>query len=170
MSRSTARKGAAQRDRKLLLWLLGCFPIGLVKMWRRSCRWPLAAKCAVTLTLALVVALILLPQTGPNRGEAGGIRFVGKERSVEVYGPELPAMLEENAANYEKVLRGSATSVPIVTPAAETYVYATTQGKFYHTEQCRYYSNSAYKFTLYEAHFSGYLPCAECNPPIYVPE
>ena len=109
----TRRKRRADRreDRRVLLWLLGCFPFGLVLMWRRGCRWPLAAKCAVSAVLALLVLAIILPQTAPKQKASGGIQLVGREPSVEIFGPELPASVEESLANYDSILYNSATSV-----------------------------------------------------------
>lgn len=159
------RRAERRENRRLLIWLLVCFPFGLVLMWRRSCRWPLAAKCAVTAALALLVTAIVLPQTTPTRKVTGGVQLVGREPSVEIYGPELPEDLD--GRNYESILYSAATSVPVATPVPETYVYVAGNGKYYHTAQCRYYQYASRKLSLYEAYFTDYKPCPECNPGVW---
>ena len=161
------RRADRREDRRVLLWLLGCFPFGLVLMWRRGCRWPLAAKCAVSAVLVLLVLAIILPQTAPKQKASGGIQLVGREPSVEIFGPELPASVEESLANYDSILYNSATSVPVVTPEPETYVYVAERGKYYHTAKCKYYQTASRKLTLYEAFFTNYQPCPQCNPGVW---
>ena len=63
--------------------------------------------------------------------------------------------------------RETATPAPAETEDPETYVYATVGSKLYHTTSCRRLCYSSHKYTLYEAHFSGYSPCDLCNPGVY---
>ena len=166
--RRSLRRSGHKMTKKTILWLVCCFPIGLMMMWRRRCRWPVAAKCAVSACVALVLAAVILPQTAPTRSEKSGVEYVLAEPSVDVHGPELPSALQEHPVDYESVLHvGNVTPAPTVAAETETYVYATVNSKIYHTTSCRRYCYSAHKYTLYEAHFSGYQPCELCNPGVY---
>ena len=47
----------------------------------------------------------------------------------------------------------------------ETYIcYVTATGVCYHSSDCQYLKNSAYKTTVYEATMEGYLSCSKCTP------
>ena len=162
--RRRARQG---EDRKIILWLLCCFPFGLVLMWRRSCRWALGLKCLVTACLALVVTAIILPQTMPVQQASGGIELVQNEPSVAIYGPELPASADDAISGYDSVLYNRATSVPIPTPEPEPTVYVAENGKYYHTSTCRFYQTASRSLTLYEVYFTDYKPCPVCHPGVW---
>jgi len=81
-----------------------------------------------------------------------------------------PFLIKPNHRELEE-LAGSADAAPTPAPAEtddpETYVYATVSSKLYHTTSCRRFCYSSHKYTLYEAHFSGYSPCDLCNPGVY---
>ena len=51
------------------------------------------------------------------------------------------------------------------TSRIKTYVcYVTATGECYHSLNCQYLKNSAYKTTVYEAKLDGYLSCSKCTP------
>ena len=158
------RRADRREDRRVLLWLLGCFPFGLVLMWRRGCRWPLAAKCAVSAVLAWLVLAIVLPQTAPKQKASGGIQLVGVNPEVEVYGPELPVLIVPGYTNDQP------QSI-IVNEDEEAnqvhYVYAAEGAKCYHEYECKFAFASSQRLTVYEAYFLGFKPCPRCNPPKY---
>ena len=164
---SRPRSAGVAENRKLLLWLVCCFPLGLAMMWRRSCRWPIALKCAVTACLIAAVAAVALPQTTPQWQASGGVELVQRAPSVEIYGPELPESIEESSPGYESILYNSATSVPVPTPEPEVTVYVANNGKYYHTATCRFYQTASRSMTLYEVYFTDYKPCPECNPGVW---
>ena len=153
-------------DRRILIWLLCCFPFGLFLMWRPSCRWKIGVKCAVSALAAVLIAAVILPQTAPKAQTDGGIQLVQREHSVEIYGPELSAA-DDVISGYDSVLYNSATSVPVPTPVPEPKVYVAANGKFYHTSSCRYYQTASRELTLYEAYFTDYQPCPECKPGVW---
>ena len=170
MSSRRARKRGRMNpgeSRRILLWLLCCFPFGLGLMWQRRCRWPIILKCAVTACIALIVAAIIIPQTAPKQEIEGGVVLVQSEPSVEIYGPELPEAVEESSPGYESILYNSATAVPIPTPAPEPTVYVANNGKYYHTATCKYYQTASRSLTLYEVYFTDYKPCPVCNPGVW---
>ena len=104
----------------------------------------------------------------PTRGN-GGVRMVGAEKDVAVYGPELPAALQTVAPN-EALIVGGSTPVLTQTPEVETtYVYANDTGVYYHLSDCKYVSNYSRKYELPVAYYNGYLPCQECGAPTYMP-
>ena len=161
------RREEQRADRRVILWLVCCFPLGLMLMWRRGCRWPVAVKCAITACLALLIIAIVLPQTAPKQQASGGVQYVQSERSVSIYGPELPGSADDVISGYDSVLYNSATSVPVPTPEPEVTVYVANNGKYYHTATCRYYQAASRSLTLYEAYFTDYEPCPECKPGVW---
>jgi hypothetical protein len=168
MKRRRTRRFDRKMTKKTILWLVCCFPIGLTMMWRKNCRWPVGVKYVVSACMAILLVAVILPQTAPVRSEKSGVEYVLSEPSVKVHGPELPSALQEHPVDYESVLHvGNVTPAPTIAPATETYVYATISSKLYHTTDCRRFCYSAHKYTLYEAHFSGYQPCDLCNPGVY---
>lgn len=139
-------------------------PLGLILTWRS--RWSNNAKYCLTGLAAISFALIVALLPNPDARVEGGVQMVGREKEAEVYGPELPtAMVSGFVAPLGDSVFAQATE-----DASETeYVYAMPGANFYHLSTCRYAYASAQKLTVYEAHFMGYAPCRECNPPAYVP-
>ena len=154
---------------KTILFLMVCFPYGLFLMWRTQ-RWHPAVKGLVTACFAALTVAVLLPMTTPPTRGGGGVRMVGVEKDVSVYGPELPASLDaEYAAGYGVV---SGASAPVFSDAEEaevTYVYANDSGEFYHLNGCKYVAYYSRRYALPVAYYNGYLPCQECCAPTYMP-
>ncbi len=165
------RKAPRRRKRatwKTLFFLVVCFPYGLFLMWRTQ-RWHPAVKGLVTACFAALTAAVLLPMTMPPSRGNGGVRMVGAEKDVAIYGPELPAVLETVAPD-SALLAGVAAPVLVAAPEAEvTYVYANDNGDYYHLADCKYVAYYSRKYMLPVAYYSGYLPCPECGAPTYVP-
>lgn len=137
-------------------------PLGILLVWR--CRWSNAAKYCLTglavACFALVVALLPSADSRVN----GGIELVGRKPEAEIYGPDLPTA---TVTGYVAPIN---ESVFINDDDGETiYVYATTDGQYYHLSECKFAYASAQKMTPYQAHFLGYLPCSLCGSPAYVP-
>ena len=66
----------------------------------------------------------------------------------------------------------SGASAPVLSDipeVEETYVYANDNGTYYHRADCKYVASYTRKYTLPVAYYNGYLPCAECDAPVYVP-
>ena len=95
--------------------------------------------------------------------------MVGVEKDVAVYGPELPAAMGDGYAGYGVV---SGASAPVFSDAPEaevTYVYANDNGQYYHRQDCKYVAYYSRKYELPVAYYSHYLPCVECDAPVYTP-
>jgi biopolymer transport protein ExbD len=67
---------------------------------------------------------------------------------------------------------GVVSLLPALPPAAHgvedpqtVTVYVTKTGKKYHSDGCRYLSNSKIAMTLKDAKAKGYTPCSVCRPP-----
>lgn len=140
-------------------------PLGLILTWRS--RWSSNAKYCLTGLAVISFALIVVLAPNPDVRVAGGVRMVGREKEAEVYGPELPTAI---ISGYVAPLGDSVFAETTENPSEDELVYAMPGAKFYHLSTCRYAYDSAQKLTVYEAHFMGYAPCTECNPPAYVPE
>lgn len=165
------RKTPRRRNRsnwKVVVCLLICFPYGLFLMWRTS-RWHPAVKGLVTACVVLLTTAVLLPLTSPPGRGNSGVRMVGLEKDVTVYGPELPASLNTAAVNYGVVSGASAPVIADIEETAKTYVYANDNGQYYHTSDCKYVASYSRKYELAVAYYTGYLPCAECEAPVYTP-
>lgn len=148
---------------KTLLWLLLCFPVGLSRMWRASCRWKAPVKYAVSALPLLALAAVLL-YPAPTVAGKGGITLYGDDPSAEIYGPKVPEyyVLSDNTTSLASVI------VPEEELADTRYfVYANSNAKYYHTTSCEHYRDSAKKLTVYEAFYSGYGACPDCQPPAY---
>lgn len=156
------RKRRMSYNRKTLLWLLLCFPVGLSHMWRSRCRWSLGVKYAVSsLAVAALAAVLLLPS--PAVGGQGSVTLIGDEPSVEVYGPQAPM-------NYVRSSGAAQASVIVADEELvddRLFVYAAANGKNYHMKKCEYVRDTSKKLTVYEAYYAGYTQCSVCNPPAY---
>lgn len=153
---------------KTLFFLAVCFPYGLFLMWRTQ-RWHPAVKGLVTACFVALTVAVFLPMTMPPTRGNGGVRMVGVEKDVAVYGPELPAALQTIAPN-EALIVGGSTPVFTQIPEVETtYVYANDTGEYYHLRDCKYVNNYSRKYELPVAYYNGYLPCQECGAPTYMP-
>ncbi len=154
------------RSWKTLMWLILFFPVGLTMMWKSTCRWNSGVKYAVSTVPVLALAFILIWPFGaaPVRG---GVNLVGKEKVVEVYGPELPQMM---VAGYSKPAQSTVLAANPETEDDTIYVYATDKQTRYHLGNCKYAYASGRRMTLYEANFRGLTPCNLCKAPAYVPE
>ena len=148
---------------KTLLWLLLCFPVGLTRMWRSRCSWHYGVKYALSSLVVIALAAALI-YPSPSVGAEGGIVLYGEDPSAEVYGPKIPE-------NY--IFTGNTAAVgSVIVPEEDLvdnrfFVYAGEKAKCYHLSSCDYAYDSAKKLTIYEAHYSGYIPCNICNPPPY---
>lgn len=143
------------------LSLIICFPLGLYVLWTRSC-CPRSLKTLISAAAALVLIAILTPMTNPPEREIGGIRLVGAEPEVDVFGPEAPAdreIVEIYAPRRTAILvEATATPVPVV-------VYCNNGGKYYHSEECVYVKDDTPSVTLTRALEAGYTQCTSCNAP-----
>ena len=162
-------KGAAKQRRKggalkVILSLILFFPLGITLMWRRKCGWPSAVKFAVTgVMMAAVITIFALP--APASRHTGGVRLVGANPEVEVYGPELPVAI---VSGYTQP---SIDSIIVNTTNEEVhYVYAADGAECYHEYECKFAYASSQRLTVYEAHYLGFRPCGLCNPPAYEPD
>lgn len=118
-------------------------------------------------TMAVLAAVLIVPS--PYKAPEGGIRLIGEDPEVEIYGPELP---ETIVGSYTAPVIQS-----VVLPAEDEnagdgtlYVYATKQQENYHLGTCRFAYASGQELTLYEAHFLGYTPGKCCDAPAYTGE
>lgn len=147
---------------KTALWLL-VPPVGLSRMWRRSCNWHPAVKACISVAMAAVlVAVLIAPTRKPTTG--GGVQLVTNRPEVEVYGPDLPSFI---VPGYTSEQTNS-----IIVPAVENdvhYVYAADGAKCYHEYKCKFAYASSQRLTVFEAYYLGFAPCNRCKPPLYDP-
>ena len=147
---------------KTALWLL-LPPVGLSRMWRRSCTWHPAVKACISVAMAAVlVAVLIAPTAMPPKG--GGVQLVTNRPEVEVYGPDLPSFIVPGYTNEQ--------TDSIIVPAVENdvhYVYAADGAKCYHEYKCKFAYASSQRLTVFEAYYLGFAPCNRCKPPIYDP-
>ena len=144
------------------LWLL-VPPVGLSRMWRRSCTWHPAVKACISVAMAAVlVAVLIAPTATPPKG--GGVQLVTNRPEVEVYGPDLPSFIVPGYTSEQ--------TDSIIVPAVENdvhYVYAADGAKCYHEYKCKFAYASSQRLTVFEAYYLGFAPCNRCKPPIYDP-
>lgn len=147
-------------------WLLICFPYGLYLMWKKSCRWNMALKTAVTAAFVCAVAAILIAPA-PRQHSGTSVKLVGAEPNAQIFGPEMPAGYD--MSDYVIAEGGDDLIAPeAVDDTVYVYVSASKGSTYYHDSQCKYAYASSPRVTLYEAHILGYTtPCGICNPPIY---
>ena len=147
---------------KTALWLL-VPPVGLTRMWRRSCTWHPAVKACISVAMAAVlVAVLIAPTTKPSSN--GGVQLVTNRPEVEVYGPDLPSFIVPGYTSEQ--------TDSIIVPAVENdvhYVYAADGAKCYHEYKCKFAYASSQRLTVFEAYYLGFQPCNRCKPPIYDP-
>ena len=147
---------------KTALWLL-VPPVGLSRMWRRSCTWYPAVKACISVAMAAVlVAVLIAPTATPSKG--GGVQLVTNRPEVEVYGPDLPSFIVPGYTSEQ--------TDSIIVPAVENdvhYVYAADGAKCYHEYKCKFAYASSQRLTVFEAYYLGFAPCNRCKPPIYDP-
>ena len=145
---------------KTALWLL-VPPVGLSRMWRRSCTWHPAVKACVSVAMAAVLVAVLIAPTA-TAPKGGGVQLVTNRPEVEVYGPDLPSFIVPGYTSEQ--------TDSIIVPAVENdvhYVYAADGAKCYHEYECKFAFASSQRLTVYEAYFLGFKPCNRCNPPKY---
>ena len=147
---------------KTALWLL-VPPIGLSRMWRRSCTWHPAVKACISVAMAaILVAVLVAPTSRPTVN--GGVQLVTNRPEVEVYGPNLPSFIVPGYTTEQ--------TESIIAPAVENdvhYVYAADGAKCYHEYKCKFAYASSQRLTVFEAYYLGFQPCNRCKPPIYDP-
>ena len=147
---------------KTALWLL-VPPVGLSRMWRRSCDWHPAVKACISVAMAaMLVAVLIAPTRKPPVN--GGVQLVTNRPEVEVYGPDLPSFI---VPGYTSEQTNS-----IIVPAVENdvhYVYAADGAKCYHEYKCKFAYASSQRLTVFEAYYLGFQPCNRCKPPLYDP-
>ena len=147
---------------KTALWLL-VPPVGLSRMWRRSCTWHPAVKACISVAMAAVlVAVLIAPTATPPKG--GGVQLVTNRPEVEGYGPDLPSFIVPGYTSEQ--------TDSVIVPAVENdvhYVYAADGAKCYHEYKCKFAYASSQRLTVFEAYYLGFAPCNRCKPPIYDP-
>ena len=146
-----------------IMFLIVCFPAGLMVMWSDRCRWSRWVKMLVSAAVALALIAILLPQTTPPDTPKSGITIVGMAEDKETYGPEVPAnrlQVEVYSPRYTAlIIKADPTPTP-------RFVYCNQGGKYYHRMTCRYVTESSGAVTNHQALHAGYTPCPECDPGI----
>lgn len=147
-----------------LLWMLICFPIGFLRMWRSRCRWPLGVKYAVSgLILAALAVVFLLPS--PYSVPVGGLELYGESPEMEIYGPSAP----QNYVSGYTVATAASGVLPAEeeSESSELTVYATEEQSCYHLLNCKFAYASGRRLTLYEAYLLHLNPCKLCGAPEY---
>lgn len=161
--RSKPRKRINSENVKTALWLW-CFPVGLSKLWRAKCTWPLGVKIGITAAMAAVLVAIFVIPTPTADTFTTGIQMVSDRPEVEVYGPALPNLIVQG---YTRENTGSIIVDEVKNDVH--YVYAADDADCYHEYECKFAFASSQRLTVYEAYHLGFKPCGRCNPPVYVP-
>ena len=155
------RRKASLGDILRILFLVVCFPAGLVVMWSDRCRWHKTLKMMTSAAVALLLVAILLPQTTPPDAPKSGITIIGLAGDKETYGPPAPKErlhVEVYSPRYTAlIIEAEPTPVP-------RFVYCNQGGKNYHRSTCRYVKETSGAVTINQALDAGYTPCALCDP------
>ena len=174
MSESSSNRRGARRPqrvsrreypgRRVALWLLLCFPAGLFFMWSDRCRWNRFAKTAISVLIAAVLVVIVLPQTQPPERVRGGVELVDLDESV--VGPQPPEGFDRIDLYSYNVTAESVLAEPEPTPEP-VYVWCNDGGKYYHSEDCEYVQGrrTTVRVPLLQALNAGYQQCPQCNAP-----
>lgn len=153
-------------NRTVLRWLIFCFPAGLLMMWSDRCTWPRATKSLVSLAIAAVLTVVLLPQTSPPERVAGGVQIVSLQAALQAQGPKQQLAEGQDYEAYvpiyvpEKAVLVEPTPTPV-----PIYVYCNDGGRYYHSKECRYTKRTTPKVTLSQAVNAGFKKCESCNAP-----
>lgn len=161
--RRKPKKRINSENVKTALWLW-CFPVGLSKLWRARCTWPLGVKIGITAAMAAVLVAVFVIPTPTANTFITGIQMVADKPEVEVYGPALPSLIVQG---YTRENTGSIIVDEVKNDVH--YVYAADDADCYHEYECKFAFASSQRLTVYEAYHLGFKPCGRCNPPVYVP-
>ena len=162
------RAGAKRRTgpystRRIIGWLIGCFPAGLYMMWSPKCRWNFFVKTLVSAIIAACVVFIIIPQTEPPQRYVGGVEL--KTLSAEADQGPLPTADFERIDLYNyNIISDSVLASPEPTEVP-VYVYCNNGGKYYHSAECTYVKKTSTHCTLLQALNAGYKQCPDCNAP-----
>jgi len=150
--------------RRVALWLLLCFPAGLFFMWSDRCRWNRFVKTAVSVVIAAVLVVIVLPQTQPPERMRGGVELVDADESL--VGPQPTDGFDRIDLYSYNVTSESVLAEPEPTPEP-IYVWCNDGGKYYHSEDCEYVQGrrTTVRVPLLQALNAGYQQCPQCNAP-----
>lgn len=159
-SRRTNRR--AYSGKKVALWLVLCFPAGLFYLWSDRCEWPRVCKAMISLLIAALLVVILLPQTQPPERYIGGVRLLTAEDML--IGPQPTEDFERIDLYSYNVTTESVLAEPEPTPEP-IYVYCNDGGEYYHTKECVYYKATSVRVPLLQALNAGYSQCKECDAP-----
>lgn len=160
--RSKRTNRRAYSGRKVALWLVLCFPAGLFYLWSDRCEWPKVCKGLISLLIAALLVVILLPQTQPPERYVGGVKLLTAE---DLYiGPQPTENFERIDLYSYNVTNQSVLAEPEPTPEP-VYVYCNTGGAYYHTRDCVYWKETSSRVPLLQALNAGYKQCKDCDAP-----
>ena len=128
------------------------------------------------LKIASMSIALLLTINGCSSNAVPTISPVKADASTQVQTPTAPAPvvapIPTPAATVSTAPSSTPAAPPVVTPTPApkqapqvVTVYITKTGKKYHSNGCRYLSQSKIPISLSDAK-SGYGPCSVCNPPL----
>ncbi len=159
------KRRTREADSSIVLWLVFCFPIGLMMMWSDRCGWKRAVKSAVSMGFVAVLLLLVLPQTRAPQQKTGGIEIVSAQAVVDLMGPTMEAgVLSYDSYVPKYIPKNNVLVQP--TPSPEPYwVYCNDGGEKYHLKGCRFVKPSTPKATLIQAVDAGFKRCKECGSP-----
>lgn len=156
------RRRGAYSTRRVVGWLIGCFPAGLYMMWSSKCRWHYTIKILTTVVIAALIVMIVLPQTEPPQRYVGGVQIISADD--DSLGPDPDDDFERIDFYSYNVISDSVIAEPEPTPVP-IYVYCNDGGKYYHNKECSYVKPTSARCTLLQALNAGYKQCKDCGAP-----
>lgn len=116
----------------------------------------------ISILIAALLVVILLPQTQPPERYVGGVQLVSAD---DVFiGPPVADNFQRIDLYSYNVTVDSVLAEPEPTPEP-IYVYCNDGGKYYHSKECVYVKKTSARVPLLQALNAGYQQCPDCNAP-----
>ena len=157
----------------IILFLIFFFPVGLILMWNKGCKWKTPVKVIVS---ALIGILFVSSLFGSN--DTPTVTTMPKPTIVATTSPTpaptttiqptlaptpIPTAVPEIEVPQTVPVEDVSESSISTDETDEITVYVTNSGKKYHRSGCQYLSSSKIPISLEDAESEGYEPCSKCR-------
>lgn len=153
----------------IILFLIFFFPVGLVLMWDRNCKW----QTFVKIIISALIGIIFIYSLDLNKKQTFDFQTT-PVATVTVTQSPIPTPVPTIQPTLEPTPEPVA-EIPVSAPSenisessefiseeTKTTVYITEHGKKYHRVGCQYLSDSKITISLDNAEAKGYTPCSRC--------
>lgn len=150
----------------IVLFLIFLFPVGLILMWNKSCKWKTPVKIIIS---ALIGFIFICSLSNYDNTQTTSVKTTPNP-TITATPSSKPTPAITPSPTPEPVAEVPATA-PIedlpdnsssVEKSEGTTVYVTNSGKKYHRAGCQYLSSSKISISLDDAESKGYKPCSRC--------